>query len=84
MIVLKQHIFSTQESSRTLQVADGYERQGLGFLVCKALTKIVGEMGDDASACVVTDNEIAFRLFRKIGYEVVDKHHFVAIAAKKS
>lgn len=55
-----------------LQVDDDHLRQGLGLLVCKALTKKLGEMGLDVCACVALDNVASVRLFERIGFTLIE------------
>lgn len=66
-----------------LQVAEGHAGRGLGSLVCRAISRKVAEMGDDVWAHVFSGNERAMRLFRRIGFEIVDTNHFVEIVKNK-
>lgn len=59
-----------------LQVDEDHLKQGLGTLVCQALTRELGQMGLDVCSCVGFDNSASNRLFTRIGFEVVDVAHW--------
>lgn len=53
------------------QVDEGYIRKGLGSLVCQALTKQLGENGQDVGATVVEHNQATHALFRATGFKEI-------------
>lgn len=60
-------------------MVEGHGRRGIGSLICRALTKKIGEIGEDVSAAVFAGNEAALRMFRRIGFQVVDTYHFMEL-----
>lgn len=46
------------------------------------MTRKLGDLGQDVTACVFPANAIAVRMFRRIGFEMVDRRHFLHIEAK--
>lgn len=54
-----------------LYVHPDYRRRGYGSLVVRAISKIIGERGDDVIACVDEPNTPARKLFEKLGFSVV-------------
>lgn len=64
-------------SLAALHVDKDHVRRGLGTLVCLALTKKLGEMGEDVSASVGLPNGPARRLFQRIGFEEVGVNYYL-------
>lgn len=55
-----------------LQVAEEFLGQGFGTLICKAITKKIGEMGEDVYACVGVENLPSIKTFERCGFKVID------------
>lgn len=60
-----------------LQVDNNYHGKGFGTLVCKAVTKKIGELDQDVCACLVSSNKTSRRIFEKIGFNIVDKVYWL-------
>lgn len=60
-----------------LQVDEEHLQQGLGTLVCRALSKELGRMGLNAYGTVRASNVASHRLFRRNGFEIVDDVHWI-------
>lgn len=60
-----------------LQVDDEYRGRGYGTLVCKAMTKKLGEAGDDVFGCVFEANTPSRKMFENCGFKIVDKVHWI-------
>lgn len=60
-----------------LQVLESHRRMGLGGLVLRAITKKIGEMDQDVTACVNPDNTPSRRLFESCGFKVVDRAYWL-------
>lgn len=59
-----------------LQVDFKYLKKGQGSLVCKALTKQLGDYGRDIVACVSTDNQPANVLFKSFQFKEIGTAYF--------
>ncbi|XP_055918700.1 uncharacterized protein LOC129950806 [Eupeodes corollae] len=60
-----------------LQVKDTHQRMGLGSLVLRAITKKIGQMNQDVTACVGTQNTPSRKMFERCGFKVVDKAYWL-------
>lgn len=60
-----------------LQVGEEFKRNGYGSIVCRAITRKMGQHGEDVFACVSRDNTPSVRTFEKIGFKAVDKAHWL-------
>lgn len=56
---------------------DDYLQQGLGSLVCRALSKQLGKMGLDVCACVGPENTASCKLFERIGFTVIAPTYWI-------
>lgn len=55
-----------------LQVDNQFLRRGYGVLILKAITRKIGELGEDVYSCVGLENLPSIRTFEKVGFKVVD------------
>lgn len=55
-----------------IHVDQNYMGKGYGTLVCRAIAKKLGEMGEDVFATVRPANVPSNKMFSKIGFKVVD------------
>lgn len=62
-----------------MQVDDGFRRKGYGTLILKAITRKIGELGEDVCACVLTDNLPSIRTFENVGFQVVDSTFWLKV-----
>ena len=60
-----------------MQTDASYLKQGFGTLVCKAISKKLGQMDMDVYACVLPANTPSILTFEKIGFKVVDHCHWL-------
>lgn len=60
-----------------LQVDSQHVGKGYGSIVCRAITKRLGDMGHDAFTCVGQDNAPSNRVFLSAGYKVIDKTYWL-------
>lgn len=56
-----------------IQVDSKHLGKGYGSIVCRAITKKLAELGEDAFACVGEHNIQSNRMFSSTGFKVVDK-----------
>lgn len=66
-----------------LHVEDTHRMQGLGELVCRAMTRHLGRSGVDVSANVTVANKASNMIFRGIGFRVVDHVDWLRLKALK-
>lgn len=52
-------------------------RKGFGTLVARAITKELGQMGLDVCACVNTLNVASQIMFRRMGFEIIEKVYWI-------
>lgn len=67
-------------SLATLQVDEKHFRKGYGEIVTKAISKkIASECDSDITTNVVLSNIKSLSLFEKLGFDEIDKNHFVGV-----
>lgn len=54
------------------QVEEKHKRKGYGELLLKAMSKMVGEQGDDVTGCIVEGNVPSLELFEKLGFKYTE------------
>lgn len=52
-----------------LQVEEKHKRNRYGELLLRAMSKEVGQQGDDVTACIVEGNQPSLQLFEKVGFK---------------
>lgn len=62
-----------------LQVDNDCRGQGYGSLVCRAISRKIGEAGDDVYAGVFEANTRSRRMFESCGFKMVDTAHWLQI-----
>lgn len=60
-----------------IQVDSKHLGKGYGSIVCRAVTKRLAELGEDAFACVAEHNIRSNRMFSSAGFKVVDRAHWL-------
>lgn len=60
-----------------LQVDKEFYGRGLGMVVSKMLSRKIAELGQDIGACVFEENIHSLAIFKKMGFSVVDKIHWI-------
>lgn len=60
-----------------IQVDNQHMGKGYGSIVCRAITKKLAELGQDAFACVSDSNIPSNRMFSSAGYIVIDKAYWL-------
>lgn len=60
-----------------LQVDKDHLQQGLGSLVCKAVSKQLGALGLDVCACVDQENVPSNTLFERAGFTIIDSTYWI-------
>lgn len=66
-----------------LQVQESHKRMGLGSLLVKAMAKMNAEKGIDILAPVVEDNAASRGMFKKLGFQEIDKINWLQKPAGK-
>lgn len=60
-----------------IQVDSKHRGKGYGTIVCRAVTKKLAELGEDAFACVSENNIQSNRMFSSAGFMVVDRAYWL-------
>ncbi|XP_073821021.1 uncharacterized protein [Musca autumnalis] len=60
-----------------LQVKNDYKRLGLGSVVTRAISRSLGEQGEDVMALVNEDNQPSRGIFEKLGFTVTDRCYWL-------
>lgn len=60
-----------------IQVDSQHLGKGYGTIICRAMTKKLGDLGEDAFACVGEHNTPSNRMFSSAGFKVTDKAHWL-------
>lgn len=74
--VISVHRFQTSMLG-AIQVDHQHMGMGYGSIVCRAATKKLGELGQDAFACVGEGNIPSNRMFSSAGFKVIDKAYWL-------
>ncbi|ALC38140.1 maker400 [Drosophila busckii] len=60
-----------------LQVKDSHKRLGLGSLMVRYLSKKILELEEEVLAAVLPDNIASYNMFKKLGFECIDKVYWM-------